>query len=318
MTGPAQTCTVSLRSRCRGFTLVELLVVIAIIGVLVGLLLPAVQAAREAARRMSCGSKTRQIALGFCNFDSAKKRLPDAYNNTSLWSGLVMIMPFMEEQARYDRLAPQSRNLTTTLINAESIFKDPMPPFLCPSCGSPATNANQGGVGTSHYVISNAVFGPYIPGDETGYPPTHSANAPYKLSQVTDGLSKTLMLSERALGEKPFLSYGGVWPGRVSGSSNGGIVSRGAWRPNTPYSGSTTDGCKQHAWTSYHPGGINAAMCDGSVRFLNETIDSNGPYATCSETQTAQLTENIKNGTLRDAVYQKLYLRNDGKVVGDY
>jgi prepilin-type N-terminal cleavage/methylation domain-containing protein len=62
--------------RQRGFTLVELLVVIAIIGILVGLLLPAVQAAREAARRMQCGNNMKQMGLAIHNFESAYKRLP--------------------------------------------------------------------------------------------------------------------------------------------------------------------------------------------------------------------------------------------------
>lgn len=68
------------RTQHRGFTLVELLVVIAIIGILVGLLLPAVQAAREAARRMSCGSNIRQIALALQNYESAYKRFPMGVN----------------------------------------------------------------------------------------------------------------------------------------------------------------------------------------------------------------------------------------------
>src|SRR5256714_2506518 len=62
--------------RTRGFTLVELLVVIAIIGILVALLLPAIQAAREAARRMSCSNNLHNIALAVLNFENAKKRLP--------------------------------------------------------------------------------------------------------------------------------------------------------------------------------------------------------------------------------------------------
>ncbi|HUP82046.1 MAG TPA: DUF1559 domain-containing protein, partial [Pirellula sp.] len=60
----------------RGFTLVELLVVIAIIGILVGLLLPAVQAAREAARRMQCGNNVKNLGLAFHNYESATKKIP--------------------------------------------------------------------------------------------------------------------------------------------------------------------------------------------------------------------------------------------------
>jgi len=103
----------SLRNR-RGFTLVELLVVIAIIGILVGLLLPAVQAAREAARRMQCQNNLKQQGLALMNYESAYKQFPSALMGCARISGAapqddgagwaVALLPFMEQTALYSRL----------------------------------------------------------------------------------------------------------------------------------------------------------------------------------------------------------------------
>lgn len=100
----------------QAFTLVELLVVIAIIGVMVGLLLPAVQAAREAARRMSCGNNMKQQGLALHNYHSTYNTFPPAVfasgqinNNVNLaipvknTTGWAMLLPFFEEQAAYDQ-----------------------------------------------------------------------------------------------------------------------------------------------------------------------------------------------------------------------
>tara|TARA_A100001391_G_scaffold180757_1_gene146352 strand:- start:1251 stop:2360 length:1110 start_codon:yes stop_codon:yes gene_type:complete len=98
------------KKRDRGFTLVELLVVIAIIGVLVGLLLPAVQAAREAARRMSCSNNFKQLGLGLHNYHSSYNTLPAGWDGTSangrrVNQVLVGTLPFLEQQALWQQIA---------------------------------------------------------------------------------------------------------------------------------------------------------------------------------------------------------------------
>jgi prepilin-type N-terminal cleavage/methylation domain-containing protein/prepilin-type processing-associated H-X9-DG protein len=105
------------RLKFSGFTLVELLVVIAIIGILVGLLLPAVQAAREAARRMQCSNNVKQISLAVHNFDSTYKRLPGAGQCGStgstttpymIHSTLTFLLPYIEQQNVYNMFDVQT------------------------------------------------------------------------------------------------------------------------------------------------------------------------------------------------------------------
>ena len=124
-----------------GFTLVELLVVIAIIGILVGLLLPAVQAAREAARRMQCSNNLKQLGLAVMNYESAIKRLPpgglhlrDGFggaSNSTSWgpNWLVMLLPYMEQGPLY------AQYNTRSLFARESplVVGTKVPTFACPS-----------------------------------------------------------------------------------------------------------------------------------------------------------------------------------------
>ena len=128
----------------RAFTLVELLVVIAIIGILIALLLPAVQAAREAARRMQCTNHLKQIGLGIHNFhDSHRGMVPSNYfdhNRTTMWG---LIYPYIEQQALYDII---SRNWGWgPLVTWENFWRHPdmtdqmrnslgsVPIYKCPS-----------------------------------------------------------------------------------------------------------------------------------------------------------------------------------------
>ncbi|WP_044253964.1 DUF1559 domain-containing protein [Rhodopirellula sp. SWK7] len=135
----------------RGFTLVELLVVIAIIGVLVGLLLPAVQAAREAARRMSCSNNFKQIGLGIHNYHSAYNQLPTQKSGTGMYpvaswdltningnceelSALVGLLPFVEAQSVWEQIS-----------NPNAPNKDGSTGTLYPAMGPTPDGAVQGG-----------------------------------------------------------------------------------------------------------------------------------------------------------------------------
>ncbi len=149
----------NLSSKRSGFTLVELLVVIAIIGVMVGLLLPAVQAAREAARRMSCGNNFKQLGLGIHNYHAAYNQLPIHGTGTATPSGsavgvpgtnrldlsmLVGLLPFVEQQALW--AGEQShfqwicchgpwpnRSLADHATAAYAPWMTDIPTFRCPS-----------------------------------------------------------------------------------------------------------------------------------------------------------------------------------------
>lgn len=146
------------RRRIRqAFTLVELLVVIAIIGILVGLLLPAVQAAREAARRMQCSNNLKQIGLSIHNYESAHKRYPngtvdDDPRETAprrLWEAgrhrkgtvLVKLLPFVEQTALFNSIdfgldVEAQLDASGAFTNRTNMRTTAMPVYRCPSDGT--------------------------------------------------------------------------------------------------------------------------------------------------------------------------------------
>ena len=162
-----------------GFTLVELLVVIAIIGILVGLLLPAVQAAREAARRMQCSNNLKQLGLAAHNFESAYKRFPPGLLTPGLQAGLaptplavefdkhsgvghmVFLLPYMEQSAIYQGISNNSnldpdtngvgaatgspaatKNLYWWNTDSWDFVHYKLPALLCPSDNTDGNNEN--------------------------------------------------------------------------------------------------------------------------------------------------------------------------------
>ncbi len=143
--------------RSRGFTLVELLVVIAIIGILVSLLLPAVQAAREAARRMQCSNNLKQLALAAHNYHDTFKSFPMGYSvtirqpssnfNVQNWG--TAILPYIEQQPLYDQYNPNfaACNQSGAIGQANLVvIQTILPTFVCPSAPPAATRVYDGAI----------------------------------------------------------------------------------------------------------------------------------------------------------------------------
>ncbi len=148
-----------IRADRAAFTLVELLVVIAIIGILVGLLLPAVQAAREAARRMQCSNNVKQIALAMHNYESAHKKFPPgsitprvggayppAVNSnqakTAGWSWAGFILPYVEQSAMYNATVTNYPLMGLAVVDPVGLrfLQTPLSMFICPSDSGPPLN----------------------------------------------------------------------------------------------------------------------------------------------------------------------------------
>ncbi|MEX2174792.1 MAG: DUF1559 domain-containing protein [Pirellulaceae bacterium] len=279
-----------------GFTLVELLVVIAIIGVLVALLLPAVQAAREAARRMHCGNNLKQIGLALHNYHDTFNSLPPAWVD---WDGLyapplhsthanVVVLSYLEQgnvAEFYDFSVPwdhaNNQDLATLMPQA----------YACPSApgaGEPAPNGFQ----TPDYTYIRSDTG-WIT-DPVPNQSMFEQNAFRKFRDVTDGLTNTIMQYESA--------------GRAAVYVHGKRIDPSVYYPTWTYDSNAWTGCFNSSWLypivctldpngggpnityfvgsevlnvtnhgagaySFHPGGIQISLADGSVRFLSETID---------------------------------------------
>lgn len=202
----------------QGFTLVELLVVIAIIGILVGLLLPAVQAAREAARRMQCSNNLKQLGLALHNYESAFKTLPYGSswpNGPSVswrrFSGFIAMLPYIEQTPLFEQIsADQTRNIGTVPWDGGYIpFRTRIPTLQCPSdVGRFQTNV----VATANYTFSRGDTtwdhnpdwagngGRGLRGAFTGVNPnTGSGHVAFRA--FTDGLSNSLAMSERTVAQ---------------------------------------------------------------------------------------------------------------------
>jgi prepilin-type N-terminal cleavage/methylation domain-containing protein len=274
--------------RRRGFTLVELLVVITIIGILLSLLLPAVQAAREAARRLVCINNLKQIGLAIYLHHDAHRQLPSGWDTLDPithkpnpygdpgWGWNAQILPFLEQRTLHNGIAHNSLPIfdPSNQQTREAVLRI----LLCPSDTSeehfelaqdPAVGTTDPlfpvKLATSSYI---GVFGTVdihwaceyydCAGDGVFF-----RDERLSVGEIADGLSNTFFVGERSSDVAT-----ATWVGVVSGGEHAPCRVVG-----TSVHILNDEDDEYHVFSSQHPGGAHFLLGDGSVHFVRETIE---------------------------------------------
>ena len=263
-------------SRPAGFTLIELLVVISVIGVLIAILLPAVQAAREAARRIECQNNLKQLGLAALSYEQTYEAFPNAcmFPPNHGWGPFVL--PFIEQQQvhdmyRFDRNFDDPLNFPATNLAIRT--------FICPSAPTRSGGTYPAGVcdyapiyNVDPTALSMGIITPRSNPDGILFP-----NSKLRTANVLDGTSRTLLLVEdagrpilirrgRQVGQTEvagWATFNNVTPINLDGFSPDGVQMFGPCAINCT---------NLHECYSFHPGGANCVFVDGHVELLSETI----------------------------------------------
>jgi prepilin-type N-terminal cleavage/methylation domain-containing protein/prepilin-type processing-associated H-X9-DG protein len=293
-------------SRSRGFTLIELLVVIAIIAILIGLLLPAVQKVREAAARMDCSNKLKQIGLALHGYNDVYKHLPGGNvwrtttgpiigtQNYYAENWAIEILPYIEQDPLYKKYDHTLQNYDPVNL---LVVQTSIPVYNCPS--DPNINVvtkpeSGNGSGVIYAVSSyravggmtnvtgngNAFWDINAPNTVTGKMrgPLHLvgvAGLNYEnLANIKDGTSNTLMVGEWVTESHP--SRATFWGYSYTSYSISTVSNMSSVYLLSDYDACTASGdinnCKR-SFGSSHTSGINFVFCDGSVHLVSNTID---------------------------------------------
>jgi len=295
--------------RRSAFTLIELLVVIAIIAILIGLLLPAVQKVREAAARMKCSNNLKQQGLAVHMYENTYQELPKSIEFPSHGFGAlarhgfqVKLLPYLEQDNLYKLYtfdvagwAEVNKPVVSTRL---SVLNCPSAPSDTFRTGG-ADNPNFRGAVTDYAAIFSTWGMQLGTSDRDGcsatntfaYSPdgaTTSFSKP-KLAAVIDGTSNSLLLVENAGGAHLWIKGKNTgerapgWTNTLAQHTTYLYSFTDAGTPMNPGVGPCTVNCNNTSGIyAFHSGGANAAMVDGSVRFLREGLSGNVLFALVS------------------------------------
>jgi len=280
-------------ARRTAFTLVELLVVIAIIGILIGLLLPAIQAVREAARRMACTNNLKQIGLALHQHHDAFGRLPAGWvgydpktrgplpRGEPGWAWTSRILPFMEQTVVYEKLI--HARLPVTDDKNQQARETVLALFRCPSdigpdlsdlagCGFQVATSNYVGVFGTEDVCDTceqaAAAGKQCTGSGTFF-----HNQAIRFRDITAGLSATFVAGERSTRDGYSSTWVGVFPNAQHAPAR--VVGESRSLPNE-----MTD--EPHNFSSFHGACTNFLLGDGAVRTVADSIDEDTYHGLCT------------------------------------
>ena len=289
----------------RGFTLIELLVVIAIIAILIAMLLPAVQHAREAARRSQCKNNFKQLGVAIHNYEQSTKKLPPhgggKTQNGGVLSGIVMLLPYLDQAPLWKKIAGAPGQGGSPISATFPHPNSALPVLLCPSAPQPpppaSATASLGGPGRCyHFSLGDSTFGSTVPRG----PFSPLSGQTRAISDFRDGLSNSILAAEQSPSE---------WAIAAANDLLGGFNTIFTTSPPTCLS-FVVGGIYQYPYThghgrfwaygipdahatiqtilppnkpsctwlstasSRHVGGVHVVMADGSVRFINNSINA--------------------------------------------
>ncbi len=257
--------------RSAGFTLIELLVSIAILAVLMALLLPAVQSARASARRVQCGNQLKQLGLALHIYHDSHQCFPagdyvmgPVDPIQSGWGWGAMVLPFIDQSALYEQI--DFKQWTGSGSNL-AVIETPNPFWRCPS----DFDLEQISAYPVNYPSFNLASGNYCGSEGILY-----SMSCVRIAQIVDGTSNTFLLGERMVqpgvdGSLPFTS---AWCGHVAFPLEYDSCSVPHLMPNRFHYLNISD-ADPNCFGSRHTGGANFLLGDGSLCFINNSIDVN-------------------------------------------